>query len=160
MDPAAESTPRRRHRLIRYSLWVRATHLLFGLSLSVAACGGDLELKIDTPWIDEAAAAIPAGGTLTRDLDVGAEGPVMQGTAEAILQHPAPDDLRVTLRSAAGTEVELGGRIAEGDDEYRYAVPLLGVQGEEGRGTWRLVIDATAAGAPGSLQVWGVQVGP
>lgn len=140
---------------------MRAQSLLLSpLALLLVACGGDPpDLLVITPFVDRAEVVIPAGAPLERALEVTGAATVMQSTAEVILQHPAPGDLTVTVTSAEGTAVELGGSIAEGDDYYRYAVPLLAAQGEAAAGTWRLkIVDAGSRG-PGTLWVWAVALG-
>lgn len=130
------------------------------LTLGIAGCvGGPPELLVITPFEDRADVEIPASAMLERNLDVTPSVDVMQATAEVILQHPVPDDLTVTVTSAAGTLVVLGGRIAEGDDYYRFAVPLLAAQGEPAAGTWKLTIVDAGARGPGTLVVWAVALG-
>lgn len=126
-------------------------------ALLLCACSGPPELLVDTPFVDRADLEFD-GGRLERTLDI-TGGAVMQGTAEVILQHRAPEDLTVTVVTPASTRIVLGGRIAEGGDDHRYAVPLLDAQGEPSAGAWRLeIVDAGTSG-PGRLYVWAVDIG-
>jgi len=136
-----------------------STPAALALAFALTGCGGDPpDLLVITPFVDRAEVEIPAGGTLSRTLDVSGA-TVGQGTAEVILQHPAREDLTVTVTSPAGTPVVLGGAIAEGDDYHRYAVPLLAVKDEAAAGSWRLeIVDAGSSG-PGTLVVWAVALG-
>lgn len=132
-----------------------APAVLLGL---LTACGGRPELSLDGPLVDEPDAAIIAGTTLERSIEVEAGAMVTQGTVEVILNHPQPDTLGITLVSAQGTRVAIEPRIAEGADDYRYAIPLLALQGEPMLGTWRLVVDASAATDDGTLYGWALDL--
>ncbi len=131
---------------------------LAGLALLLTtACGGP-GLTTEAEWIDDVGGSFSAGWPFQRPIQVTGAGPVMQGTVEAILRHPSPDDLHIELTSPSGTRVRFTGRNAKGGDNYRYVEPLDGVEGEEGQGTWRLRIDAQDSDHPGTLYVWGLKL--
>lgn len=137
---------------------MRRLFLAAALALVTTGCPGDAELTIDTTYSDTTAAAIPDNSSLDRTITVAATGNVMQATVEAIVEHPRPDDLTLTIRSPTGTTAQIGGRIAEGSDQYRYAIPLLAFQGEAANGTWTLTVADGAAGETGTLLGWAVEL--
>ncbi len=137
---------------------MRRLLLLAALAFATTGCPGDAELTIDTTYSDTTAVAIPDNSAVDRTLTVGATGNVMQATVEAIVEHPRPGDLTLTLTSPMGTAAEIGGRIAEGSDQYRYAIPLLAMQGEAVNGTWTLTIADGAAGESGTLLGWAIEL--
>ena len=131
---------------------------LFSLPLLlVCACGGP-ELEIDAQWVDEAGGPFSAGWSLQRSIEVTTAGPVTDGVVEAILQHPAPEELQVELRTANSPTVRLRAYVPAGGDDYRYTAPLYELQGAEGQGFWRLSVDARESDSPGVLHMWGLEL--
>lgn len=132
--------------------------LLLGAALlTIGGCGcHEPALLILTTKGDRPEITIPDGGTVERVLNLEANGNILRATAEVIVQHPRPEDLTVTITSPEGTDVELGGRLAENCDYYRYAVPLLALQDEPATGRWRLTVRDDIAGEEGLLVTWGI----
>ncbi|MEQ8277106.1 MAG: proprotein convertase P-domain-containing protein [Deltaproteobacteria bacterium] len=128
------------------------------LLAATAACDGDAELTIDTTYSQMPALPIPDTGMLSSTIEVAATGNVMQATVEVIVEHARPADLTLVVMSPAGTTAEIGGRIAEGSDQYRYAIPLLAFQGEAANGTWTLTVTDGAAQESGTLLAWAVEL--
>ena len=135
-------------------LWLLSLSLVLSTACNLGTRGRPPELMVNTPFVDRAGVALADPGRVDRTLQVTASGTIVRATAEAIVRHPRPTDLRVALTSPAGTEVELGGRLAEGNDYYRYAIPLLALQGESASGRWLLSITDSSAGQAGTIVVW------
>lgn len=133
------------------------TALLFAVLCSLAGCGcADPSLMIIARSSESPDVEIADGTTVERTLEVNVDGNIVRATAEVIVEHKSPDELTITLTSPAGTDVTLGGRLADGCNFYRYALPLLDLQGEAAQGTWRVRIEDKTGGDAGRFVIWGL----
>ncbi len=108
---------------------------------------------------DVAAAAIPDGGTLTRQLTgYGLATVDMDVELRALLHHDRPSQLRVYLANPVGTEVLVYDGPTASDDRDVYVAIDGGVRGFSGdesvNGTWTLRTVDLATGATGTLTSW------
>ena len=130
------------------------------LLLSVAGCfvrPPVPDLKVQTPYVNRDSVTVPDRGQVERELDVDEKGTVVRATVEAVIQHSQPDELTVTLFAPSGTKVDIDARLEEPSHLYRFAIPLIQLQGEAARGEWRLVVeDRTEDGLYGTLWTWGI----
>ena len=138
------------------AIMVRAA-FVFAVLCSLAGCGcAEPSLMIIARSSESLDIEIADGAMVERTLEVNVDGNIVRATVEVIVEHKSPDELTITLTSPAGTDVTLGGRLADGCDFYRYALPLLDLQGEAARGTWRVRIQDASGGDAGRFVVWGL----
>ncbi|MFK7990093.1 MAG: proprotein convertase P-domain-containing protein [Sandaracinaceae bacterium] len=107
---------------------------------------------------------IPDGssGGLTRTLTVYGIATVdMDVVVDLAIDHPAPSELRISLRNPGGTEAVVYDGSAESDPPGRLVVegPVFGFSGDESvNGDWTLTVVDGASGNAGSLDRWTLTV--
>lgn len=121
--------------------------------LCALACRHAPVLMSSTPYVDRANLPLAPGDKVQRTMSIQEPGTILRATVEVLARHPHPTELGLRLTSPDGTQLLLDARIAEGHDDIRYALPLLDLQGETVRGTWRLDV-ANRGPAKGTLTVW------
>lgn len=114
-------------------------------TLSIGATASD---RADIPLVDN--------GSSERSLMVRDSGRLVRATVEVVVEHARPEELELMLTSPSGTNLALEGRLAEGCNFYRFAIPLIALQGEEAQGTWRLRVIDGKPGTLGRLLAWGL----
>ncbi len=164
------------------SLWIKVD------GQNTIGIGTDYVLNaIEMPTPDFSSANTPLAlldvGTLTDTLSV-SEAPVSLSSVEVLVDitHTFDADLIITLISPAGTQIILSYKNGDNGDNYRSTIfsgsasisitsgvaPFIGwfipeeslstLNGENGNGTWSLVVEDTASADTGNLLTWGVKL--
>lgn len=125
---------------------------------------------------------IPDDGILTIDIPVNDGRGVIDANFRLSIDHPFVSDLRISLRSPAGTEVLMFNRHGDDGEDFTSALfddeavvaidaaptpytgpirpndPLNAFDGESAGGTWQLVIEDVNLGDSGAILSWALEL--